>query len=162
MLSSDSDLPEIETPTVLLCVNFLLQDHRYIYGKLQIDEDTGETIDMHQHRWEPYFIGLIHTVIAVNRLRRRCAFRDLKDKGAVATQYRTSAHKIDGPAAAGFRWRAEGCLEACTCNGHDCAYEFEGAAVGVKLDGLEFEGAAMGVELNAVTQWFLTQLEQLE
>ncbi|KAF8519722.1 hypothetical protein BU17DRAFT_65731 [Hysterangium stoloniferum] len=88
-----------------------------------------------QERWELYFIGLIHTVIAVNHLRRRCAFGDLKDKGAVATQYRTSAHEIDGPAAARFRRRAEGCLEACTCNGHNRTCEFEGAAVGVKLDG---------------------------
>ncbi|KAF8511347.1 hypothetical protein BU17DRAFT_97313 [Hysterangium stoloniferum] len=48
-------------PDVIKHVNFLLQDHRYIYGKLRVDEETGE-VKCLKAFGHPHITALIHQV----------------------------------------------------------------------------------------------------
>ncbi|KAF8522722.1 hypothetical protein BU17DRAFT_86614 [Hysterangium stoloniferum] len=59
--TSDNELLVGSAQDVIKRVNFLLQDHRYIYGKLRVDEDTGEVKRLKAFG-HPHITALIHQV----------------------------------------------------------------------------------------------------
>ncbi|KAF8512143.1 hypothetical protein BU17DRAFT_69324 [Hysterangium stoloniferum] len=59
--TSDNELLVGSAQDVIKHVNFLLQDHCYIYGKLRVDEDTGEVKRLKAFG-HPHITALIHQV----------------------------------------------------------------------------------------------------